>query len=86
MKNKSTLHNQVVKVGDYISFDAKIHIDKIRSKIVKAKVLMVYENCVLVDVRKIKIFDVDFTVVNHKNYTILNRKEQTDSIRPFFSS
>lgn len=71
MKKKTTLHNQIVKVGDYISFDAKIHINNIKSKIVKAKVLMVYENCVLVDVRKLKIFDEDFTVVNHKNYTIL---------------
>ncbi len=75
MKKKTTLSNQMIKVGDYICFDAKIHLNKIKSKIVKAKVLMVYENCVLVDVRKIKIFDDDFTVVNHKNYTILKRKE-----------
>lgn len=67
LKNMTKNEKNIAKVGDRISFDIKIHHTKLKSKIVKAKVLQIYENCVLVDVSRIKVYENELTVVNHKN-------------------
>ncbi|WP_430510738.1 DUF2187 family protein [Gottfriedia solisilvae] len=65
--------------GDLISFNMSIHLKNINDTC-EARVLKVMENSVIVDVRHENIYEFDNTVVNHKNYTILENAKLVNII------